>query len=176
MFDREGKQIAKHRKVHLFDIDVKNGQQFKESDTLSAGLDVTVFNTEFGKVGLCICYDIRFPELSRLMVDQGAKMIIVPAAFNMTTGPSHWEILFRTRALDNQVYTLGVAPARNSNSGYTSWGHSVAVSPWGEVINQLGEYESNMIIEIDFDYVDKIRRELPMLKHRREDIYLMARC
>lgn len=171
VFNPKGQQIAKHRKVHLFDIDVENGQVFKESDVLSAGSHVTVFDTEFGKIGLCICYDIRFPELSRLMVNQGAKMIIVPAAFNMTTGPSHWEILFRTRALDNQVYTLGAAPARNTQTGYTSWGHSILVSPWGEVIKQLGDGESSMIVEIDLNYVEKIRRELPMLKHRRRDMY-----
>lgn len=134
VFDRDGYQIAKHRKMHLFDIDVKNGQKFKESDTLSAGNSTTVFKTEFGIIGLCVCYDFRFPELSRLMVDQGAKMILVPAAFNMTTGPSHRDILFRTRALDNQVYTLGIAPARNPSSGYTSWGHSIVVSPWGDII------------------------------------------
>lgn len=171
VFDRNGHQIAKHRKMHLFDIDVKNGQQFKESDTLSAGSRTTVFETEFGTIGLCVCYDFRFPELSILMVDQGAKMIIVPAAFNMTTGPSHWEILFRTRALDNQVYTLGVAPARNSSSGYTSWGHSIVVSPWGDIVEQLTESESLMVVEVDFDYVDEIRSELPLLSHRRLDLY-----
>lgn len=88
VFDRNGHQIGKHRKMHLFDIDVKGGQYFKESDTLTPGDQVTVFDTEFGKMGLCICYDFRFPELARLMVDEGAQVIIVPAAFNMTTGPS----------------------------------------------------------------------------------------
>lgn len=171
VFDRNGHQIAKHRKMHLFDIDVKNGQQFKESDTLSPGNSISVFRTEFGVIGLCVCYDFRFPEISRLMVDLGAKMIIVPAAFNMTTGPSHWDMLFRTRALDNQVYTLGVAPARNLSSGYTSWGHSILVSPWGSVMEQLTESESMMIVDVDLDYVDEIRRELPLLKHRRLDLY-----
>ena len=99
----EGKQIGKHRKVHLFDIDVKGGQTFKESDTLTAGDSDTVFDTEFGKIGVMLCFDIRFPELSRMMVNDGAKVIFVPAAFNMTTGPAHWELSFRTRALDNQI-------------------------------------------------------------------------
>ena len=129
---RNGHQIGKHRKMHLFDIDVKGGQYFKESDTLTPGDQVTVFDTEFGKMGLCICYDFRFPELARLMVDEGAQVIIVPAAFNMTTGPLHWELMFRQRAVDNQVYTIGAAPARDLNAGYHSWGHSIAVSPWGE--------------------------------------------
>lgn len=101
VFDRNGHQIGKHRKMHLFDIDVKGGQYFKESDTLTPGDQVTVFDTEFGKMGLCICYDFRFPELARLMVDEGAQVIIVPAAFNMTTGPLHWELMFRQRAVDN---------------------------------------------------------------------------
>jgi len=171
VFNREGEMIAKHRKIHLFDIDIKGGQYFKESDSLSSGESVTVFETEFGKIGLCICYDLRFPELSRLMVDRGAKMIIVPAAFNMTTGPSHWDILFRTRALDNQVFTLGVAPARDNFAGYISWANSILVSPWGDIVNKLDENEDTLISEIDFDYVTKIREELPLLAHRRSDIY-----
>lgn len=171
VFNREGKQIARHRKMHLFDIDVKGGQTFRESDTLTAGEEVTIFETEFGKIGLCICYDMRFPELSRLMVEKGAKMIIVPAAFNMTTGPAHWDILFRNRALDNQVYTLGTAPSRDSSTGYTSWGHSMLVDPWGKVVKQLDENEGYFIENIDFEYVEKVREELPMLKQRRKDIY-----
>ena len=112
--------IVRHlnKKMHLFDIDIKGGQYFKESDTLTAGDQVTVFDTEFGKIGLCICFDFRFPELARQMVDKGAKVILVPAAFNMTTGPAHWELLFRQRAVDNQIFTLGTAPARNEREEY----------------------------------------------------------
>ena len=98
VFDREGRQIAKHRKMHLFDINVTGGQYFKESDTLTAGDQVTVFDTEFGKIGLCICFDIRFPELSRLMAQEGARIILIPGAFNMTTGPAHWELSFRAES------------------------------------------------------------------------------
>ena len=94
IFDRDGKQIGKHRKAHLFDINVKNGQYFKESDTLTSGNHATVFDTEFGKMGVMICYDIRFPEFARTMALDGARMIFVPAAFNMTTGPAHWELPF----------------------------------------------------------------------------------
>ena len=93
VFDREGKQIGKHRKVHLFDIDIKGGQTFKESDTLTAGDSDTVFDTEFGKMGVMLCFDIRFPELSRMMVNDGTRIVFVPAAFNMTTGPAHWNCL-----------------------------------------------------------------------------------
>ncbi|MEG2017308.1 MAG: carbon-nitrogen hydrolase family protein [Clostridium sp.] len=171
VFDREGNKIGKHRKMHLFDINVEGGQCFKESDTLSAGKDVTVFETEFGKIGLAICYDFRFPELSRLMVEDGAKVIVVPAAFNMTTGPAHWDILFRTRALDNQVYTIGTAPARDESSCYTSYGNSMAVSPWGDTICHMDEKEGYRIVELDFDYVDRVRNELPLLAHRRKDVY-----
>lgn len=139
IFDREGKQIGKHRKVHLFDIDVKGGQTFKESDTLTAGDSDTVFDTEFGKIGVMLCFDIRFPELSRMMVNDGAKVIFVPAAFNMTTGPAHWELSFRTRALDNQIYMVGCAPARDVSAGYISWGHSIVTDPWGRVTDMLDE-------------------------------------
>lgn len=175
VFDREGKQIAKHRKMHLFDIDVAGGQCFKESDTFTAGNEITVFDTEFGKIGVCICYDIRFPELARLMVLEGAGIMIVPAAFNMTTGPAHWEILFRTRALDNQIYTIGVAPARNNNAEYVSYGNSISVSPWGEVLTRLAEKEDIAFCNIDLDNINKVRQELPLLLHRRKDIYTIKR-
>lgn len=171
VFDRQGNQIAKHRKAHLFDIDVKGGQCFKESDTLTAGDQVTVFDTEFGAMGLCICYDFRFPELARLMVERGAGVLLVPAAFNMTTGPAHWEILFRCRALDNQAYVLGTAPARDPASGYTSWGHSIAVSPWGDVMEQMDEREGYMIQTLDLERIAEVRDQLPLLKHRRRDMY-----
>lgn len=175
VFDRQGKQIAKHRKMHLFDIDVLGGQRFKESDTLTAGNEITIFDTEFGKMGLCICYDIRFPELCRIMALQGANIIITPAAFNMTTGPAHWEILFRTRALDNQVYTIGVAPARDVNSDYVSYGNSIVASPWGNVLTRLSEKEEIAFCDIDLNEINKVRQQLPMLAHRRNDIYTLKR-
>lgn len=171
IFNRNGRLIGKHRKAHLFDIQIEGGQYFKESDTLSSGNDVTVFDTEFGKFGVCICYDFRFPELSRIMVDKGCKAIFVPAAFNMTTGPLHWELLFRSRAVDNQVYTIGCSPSRDCESYYISYGHSIIVSPLGEVLHKLDEKEGYFIATIDLDYVDKIRCELPLLNHRRHDLY-----
>ncbi len=171
VFDREGRQIAKHRKMHLFDINVTGGQYFKESDTLTAGNKVTVFDTEFGRMGLCICFDIRFPELSRLMVQDGAQILLIPGAFNMTTGPAHWELSFRARALDNQVYILGTAPARDPKSSYTSWGHSIAVSPWGEVLGQMDEKEGVLIQELNLEEIARIRRDLPLLESRRLDLY-----
>lgn len=172
VFDRKGNKIGKHRKMHLFDIAVEGGQYFKESDTLTAGNEVTVFETEFGKMGLAVCYDFRFPELARLMVDAGAKAIFVPGAFNMTTGPAHWDVMFRSRAIDNQVYTIGVAPSRDVNSCYTSYGNSIIVAPWGNVVAQMDEKEGFLIGTLDLDYVEKVRRELPLLAHRRKDIYV----
>lgn len=174
IFDREGKQIGKHRKVHLFDIDVKGGQTFKESDTLTAGDSDTVFDTEFGKIGVILCFDIRFPELSRMMVNDGAKVIFVPAAFNMTTGPAHWELSFRTRALDNQIYMVGCAPARDVSAGYISWGHSIVTDPWGRVTGMLDENEGILLAELDMDYEEQVREELPLLKSRRKDIYQLS--
>ena len=174
IFDREGKQIGKHRKVHLFDIDVKGGQTFKESDTLTAGDSDTVFDTEFGKIGVMLCFDIRFPELSRMMVNDGAKVIFVPAAFNMTTGPAHWELSFRTQALDNQIYMVGCAPARDVSAGYISWGHSIVTDPWGRVIDMLDEKKGILLAELDMDYEEQVREELPLLKSRRKDMYKLS--
>jgi len=125
-------------------------------------------------MGLCICYDFRFPELARLMVNEGAKVILVPAAFNMTTGPAHWEIMFRQRAVDNQVFTIGAAPARDPAADYISWGHSIAVAPWGNVLVQLDDKEGYTVQTLDLGEVDKVRRELPLLAHRRSDIYTLC--
>lgn len=175
VFDRGGRQIGKHRKAHLFDINVTGGQCFRESDTLSPGNQITCFDTEFGKVGLCVCYDFRFPETARLMAQDGAKLILVPAAFNMTTGPAHWELMFRQRAVESQCYVIGTAPARDVESSYISWGHSIAVDPWGTVLAQMDEKEGIRLVEFDFDYLEKVRQELPLLKHRRTDLYELHR-
>lgn len=170
-FGKDGQQIAKHRKVHLFDINVRDGQQFRESDILSPGDKITVFQTDSVTFGLAVCYDIRFPELFRLMTLKGAEVILVPAAFNMTTGPRHWELLFRSRALDNQVFTIGTAPARDPDASYVSWSHSIIVGPWGNVISQLGTEESLKITDIDLDEIREVKEQIPVLTHRRTDVY-----
>lgn len=171
LFDKTGKIIAKHRKMHLFDIDVKDKIYFKESDTLAAGDEVTIAETDFGKIGIGICYDIRFPELARLMVNGGADLLFYPGAFNLTTGPAHWELLFRSRALDNQVFCIGVAPALDKTASYNSYGHSIITNPWGEVVVK-GDFKEELIIaEIDLDEIKKVREELPLLKNKRSDIY-----
>lgn len=171
IFNPQGELIGKHRKVHLFDIHVEGGQHFQESETLSAGNQVTVFDTDFGKMGAAICYDLRFPELARLMALQGAKIFIVPAAFNMTTGPLHWELLFRSRATDNQVFTVGVAPARDIHGDYVSYGNSIVVSPWGKVLARMDEKPGIRLIDLDLKEIDEVRAQLPLLAHRRTDLY-----
>lgn len=172
VFDRDGRQIAKHRKVHMFDIQVEGGQHFRESETLTPGDACTVFDTEFGKIGLCICFDFRFPEMARRMVLEGARLILVPAAFNMTTGPAHWELMFRSRAVDNQCFVAGTSCARDMQANYVAWGHTLLVSPWGDVIEEMGEEEGVIVNTIDLSYADKVRRELPLLSARREEVYV----
>lgn len=171
LFDKTGSIIAKHRKMHLFDIDVKGRITFKESDVLTAGDDFTIADTDFGRIGIGICYDVRFVELARIMAERGAEILFYPGAFNQTTGPAHWELLFRSRALDNQVFCIGVAPALNIDASYHSYGHSIIANPWGEVIAQAGEKEELVICEIDLSEIKKVREELPVLKNKRKDLY-----
>lgn len=171
VFAPDGTQAARHRKMHLFDIDVPGGQRFFESEVFTAGDEATVFDTPWGKLGLCICFDVRFPELSRLMALAGAQAIIVPAAFNMTTGPAHWELAFRQRAVDNQLYTVGVAPARDEAGPYVSYGNSIVCSPWGDVVYRAGSGECAEVVELDFDRNAQVRAQLPLLSSRRTDIY-----
>lgn len=175
VFAPDGRCAARHRKIHLFDIDVDGGQRFRESDTLTAGDDVTVFDTPWGKMGLCICFDLRFQELSRLMTLAGAQVLLVPAAFNMTTGPAHWELLLRQRAVDNQCFTVGAAPARDEAASYVAWGHSLICDPWGTVLHECGSGEETAVVDLDLSRVDAVRQQLPILSARRTDIYDIRR-
>lgn len=170
-FNRKGELIGKHRKVHLFDIDVDGGIRFMESDTLTAGEDTTVIETEYCKIGVAICYDVRFPELSRNMALEGAKVIVLPAAFNMTTGPAHWDLTMRARALDNQVYFAACSPARDMEGVYQAYGNSCIATPWGEFLTHADEAESIVYGDIDLDHVEAVRRQLPLLQHRRKELY-----
>ncbi len=171
VFDRTGRQIARHRKMHLFDVDFRGGQYFKESDTFSAGGEVTVFDLGGMRFGLCICFDMRFPELTRLMAQKGAEAVIVPAAFNRTTGPMHWETMFRQRAVDDQVYTVGCAPAADEDAEYISYGNSIICSPLGIVLKRAGTGAEMLLAEIDPEAVRAAREQLPLLSARRTDIY-----
>ena len=171
VYGRRGELLAKHRKVHLFDIDVAGGQRFRESDTLSPGNAVTTFKTDFGIMGLCICFDLRFEELARCMCLRGARCIFVPAAFNMTTGPAHWELLFRQRAVDNQCFTVGVSPARDETAGDVAYGNSIAVDPWGTVLCRAGGEDITLYADLDLSRLDAVRAQLPILSARRTDLY-----
>ena len=146
-----------------------------ESETLTAGDKLTVFDTEFGKVGVAICYDIRFAEWSRLMALEGARLIVLPAAFNMTTGPAHWDLSIRARALDNQVFFAAASPARDENGVYQAYGNSCVADPWGRFVVHGDEKEGILYAQLDFSQVDRIREELPILKHRRTDLYQIRR-
>ena len=174
IFDRSGKRIGTHRKVHLFDIDVKGGIRFMESDTLTAGDEITVVDTEFCKVGVAICYDVRFPEQSRRMALMGAKLIVLPAAFNMTTGPLHWDLSMRMRALDNQVYFAACSPARDMDGVYQAYGNSCVADPWGQFAAHMDEKEGILYCDIDLEKVESVREQLPLLKHRRPGIDSLA--
>ena len=162
VFDPAGKKLARHRKAHLFDIDIKGGQRFLESETLTAGDSATVFDTPFGRAGVCICFDIRFAHFIHEMRD--IDFLFVPAAFNMTTGPLHWELLFRARAVDEQIFTFGCAPARDAGASYVSYANSIAVSPWGRIIARAGTDETILTLEADPGEVRAARAQIPIGK------------
>jgi len=172
VFGRDGSLLAHHRKIHLFDIDVPGGIKFKESDTLTGGKSLTSFETEYGKFGVGICYDIRFPELSQVMaLDNGCDFLCFPGAFNMTTGPLHWELLARARAVDNQAYVAVVSPARNPDSNYQAWGHSSVIDPWAKVISTCEEKEAIIYADVDLETVKTVRQSIPVRVQRRKDLY-----
>ena len=171
VYNPNGDMIAKHRKMHLFDIDVPGKIRFQESETLSPGNSFTVFDTPYCKVGIGICYDIRFAEMAQIYGKKGCQLLVYPGAFNMTTGPAHWELLQRARAIDNQLYIAAVSPARDEKASYVAWGHSSVVSPWGEVVATTEHEECIVYTEIDPSYVGQIRNQIPVSVQRRKDIY-----
>lgn len=166
-----GSLVATHRKVHLFDIDVPGKIRFQESETLSPGKELTSFETPFGKIGLAICYDIRFPEMAMIAARQGCIAMIYPGAFNMTTGPLHWDLLQRARATDNQFYVAACSPARDANAGYNAWGHSSIVNPKGQVIATTEEHEDIVYADIVIKEIEEVRRNIPVYTQRRWDVY-----
>ena len=174
IFDDAGRLVARHRKVHLFDIDAP-GMRFRESATFSPGREVTVFDTPWGKMGAAICFDVRFPELFRAMARRGARLILLPAQFNMTTGPIHWESTLRIRAVDNELFLAAASAARYEGFSYECWGHSLVADPWGTVIAGADETEQILYAELDFGRIDQVRRQLPTFLHLREDVYEVAK-
>lgn len=171
VFGPDGKFLARHRKLHLFDVELSEGISFKESDALGQGDSLTLVETPFAKIGVGICYDIRFPEVARALTLRGAELMVLPAAFNMVTGPAHWELSMRMRAIDNQFYMAAAAPARNDSASYVAYGHSMVVDPWGRIIQSLEEKEGVVVAEIENQRLEQVRREFPLLKHRRTDLY-----
>jgi len=167
----QGNLVATHRKIHLFDIDIPGKMTFKESDALSPGNSFTTFSTPWCEVGVGICYDIRFAELAQIYAKKGCKLLVYPGAFNMTTGPAHWELLSRARAVDNQVYVAIPSPARDPQATYIAWGHSSVVSPWGEVIAKANEKEDIIFADIDLEFLEGVRNQIPIGFQKRNDLY-----
>lgn len=173
VFDENGEQIARHRKVHLFDIDIP-GMRFSESATFTPGSDITVFDTKYGKMGVAVCFDVRFPELFRAMAVRGAQVIFLPAQFNTSTGPTHWEMTLRSRAVDNELFFVGASAARYDGFDYECWGHSTVCDPFGDVIATCDEGEQILYSTFALARVDEVRRRLPTFLHLRRDVYTVA--
>ena len=172
LINPSGKIIAKYSKIHLFDVEIGTQVSVKESDTFNPGNELVTAETEYGVVGLSICYDLRFPELYRGLTLRGAKIIFVPAAFMATTGKDHWEPLLKARAIENQVYVIApdvIGPVPGTN--IVTHGRSIIVDPWGTVLAQAPDNECVITAELDFDYLQKVRTGLPSLTHRKPEIY-----
>ncbi len=163
----DGRVAAVYRKIHLFDVELADGTVVKESDTIEAGDAPVVTDTAFGVLGLSICYDLRFPELYRRLVDQGAIALAVPAAFTLHTGKDHWHILLRARAIEQQSYVLAAAQHGHHFGKRVSYGHALIADPWGTVLAQVGEGEGAAVATVDPEVVRQVRASLPSLRHRR---------
>ena len=174
VFGPDGHLLGKYRKMHLFDINIPGRITFKESDTLSPGNDLLAFPTPWGKIGVGICYDIRFPELARVYQQLGVVLIAYPGAFNFTTGPAHWKLLQRSRALDYQVFVAGVSPALVPTASYHSWGHSQVTDPWGTILGQARLDPDVIVADIDVDRLRAIRQQIPTTIQLRPDVYTNA--
>lgn len=172
VFSPTGALIGTHRKTHLFDIDIPGKIRFKESEVLSPGNKLTIVDLpEYGKIGLAICYDIRFPEAAMIAARQGAFLLVYPGAFNLTTGPLHWQLLGRARAVDNQVYVAMCSPARDMSATYHAFGHSLVANPNAEILTEAGENEEIVYADLDNDTIENTRKGIPIYTQRRFDLY-----
>ncbi|XP_055591056.1 omega-amidase NIT2-like, partial [Uranotaenia lowii] len=167
----EGSLMATYRKIHLFDINIPGGITFRESDVLSGGEKLAIIPVDNAKIGIGICYDMRFDELARLYRNKGCDMLIYPGAFNMKTGPLHWELLARGRATDTQSYVATISPARDASAGYIAWGHSMVVDPWAQVVASAKEGEEMVLADVELQKVDEVRAQIPIFSQRRTDLY-----
>ncbi|KAJ8605412.1 hypothetical protein MRB53_041453 [Persea americana] len=171
-FGPDGKLLATHRKVHLFDIDIPGKIKFQESEVLSPGNKVTLVDLpEYGKIAVAICYDVRFPELAMIAARRGAFLLVYPGAFNLTTGALHWELQARARAVDNQVYVGLCSPARDMEAEYHAWGHSMIVDPNAQILAQLDEKEDIVYADLNGDRIEEVRKGIPIYTQRRFDVY-----
>lgn len=171
VWDPTGNLLCTHRKVHLFDIDIPGGIKFKESEVLKPGKNLTTFHVGQWKIGLGICYDIRFAEMAKLYGIDGCNLLIYPGAFNMTTGPLHWELLQKSRAVDNELYVAAVSPAQDTSAEYVAYGHTMAIDPWGKVISAASFGEEIVYADVDLTVVEKMRQQIPIYSQRRTDLY-----
>ncbi len=167
LFGPDGARLAVYRKMHLFDVEVGDGQTYRESAAVAPGTEVVVANAPLGKVGLSVCYDLRFPELYRRHSEAGAGLLTVPAAFTLATGKDHWEVLLRARAIENQAYVIAPAQQGRHPRDRMTWGHAMIVDPWGLVTARASEGEGLAMAEFDGALLAKIRKSLPALQHRR---------
>ncbi|MBX7164919.1 MAG: carbon-nitrogen hydrolase family protein [Pirellulales bacterium] len=167
VFDAQGERVASYRKLHLFDVDVPGRVCYRESDYVSPGDRLSVTETPLGKLGQSICYDLRFPELFRALVDRGAELLTVPSAFAEGTGRDHWEVLLRARALENQLFVIAANQHGSHPAGPATFGRSAIVDPWGTVLACAGDGVGLAIAEIDLARQASIRERLPALRHRR---------
>jgi predicted amidohydrolase len=167
LVDSAGEIRATYDKLHLFDVDLATGESWRESATYAAGGRAVVADTPAGPLGLSICYDLRFPDLYRALTDSGARLLAIPAAFTIPTGEAHWHVLMRARAIEAGAFVVAAAQSGRHEDGRETYGHSLVVGPWGEVLLDMGEGEGLGFAEIDLAEVERVRSRLPALRHRR---------
>jgi deaminated glutathione amidase len=169
-FGRDGAELARYRKIHLFDVTTPDGRVYRESDTFGGGDAIVTYRAGDITVGCSICYDLRFPELYRALADAGAEVLMVPAAFTLQTGKDHWEVLLRARAIETGTYVVAAAQVgsyMDGNDQRTSWGHSMVVDPWGHILAQTQDRPGHATAAIDRDYLATVRGRIPVHNHRK---------
>jgi nitrilase len=167
VFDRDGRELARYRKLHLFDIVTPDGKEYRESATFTRGARTVCFDALGTRIGLSICYDLRFPELYAQLARDGAKVILVPAAFTLQTGKDHWEVLLRARAIETQTYVLAPAQwGRYAGGSRACYGHSLIADPWGHVIAKAQDKVGYVAARLDLEEVERVRRRMPCAEHR----------
>ncbi|XP_053680966.1 omega-amidase NIT2-like [Anopheles nili] len=171
VFGPKGELMCRYRKMHLFDIDIPGRCTFQESAVLTAGSRLATFTVGKLRIGLGICWDKRFAELASCYRQLGCDMLIFPSAFDTYTGPLHWELLGRARALDNQMFVALVSPARDSTAEYVAYGHTLMCDPWGRVMCQAGEDQELLIVDVDAGECETIGQQIPVLRQKRNDLY-----